>query len=501
MSVTPSEASSATTQVRSGVLGFPTLVAQSIALISPTMTAVLIVPLTFSYAGNGTWLSYLFATLMLGFVVMNLKVFSSRSASAGSMYAYIGRGLGAKSGVLAGWTLLWAYGFIAIAGLTGFSIFVNQFLDAIGVDVTVPAIVCFAVSALLCWFVAYKDIRVSSLLMLVLEGLSMFLIIALCITMVVKHGSVVDSPQLRLEGVSGHGLMLAVVTCIFSLVGFESATALGGEAKNPLVNIPRAVRWSLIITGTFFILVSYVEVMGARDHGLSLADLSAPLDTLADAYGVGYLKAPICLGAILSFFSLTLSCVNAGSRILLPMARHGMFTSHIGNVHVQNKTPHVAVTAYTATILAVVSILLIFNDPLTIFGDAGTLAAFGFLLVYFMVSVAAPAYLRRRGELRPKNIAICALALVCLLVPTIGSFYPVPPAPVRYFPYVFAVYIVLGIIWMTVVSMRHRGVLAEIEADLERSVDMTHTADIEVSPDGALTEHSDTTVTTKGIPR
>ena len=193
--------------------------------------------------------------------------------------------------------MLWAYGFIAIAGLTGFSIFVNQFLDAIGVDLSVPAIVCFAVSALLCWFVAYKDIRVSSLLMLVLEGLSMFLIVALCVTMVVRHGSIVDTPQLRLEGVSGHGLMLAVVTCIFSLVGFESATALGGEAKNPLVNIPRAVRWSLIITGTFFILVSYVEVMGARDHGLSLADLSAPLDSLADAYGVGYLKAPICLGA------------------------------------------------------------------------------------------------------------------------------------------------------------------------------------------------------------
>ena len=87
MSISSSESSSATAQVRSGVLGFPTLVAQSIALISPTMTAVLIVPLTFSYAGNGTWLSYLFATLMLGFVVMNLKVFSSRSASAGSMYA------------------------------------------------------------------------------------------------------------------------------------------------------------------------------------------------------------------------------------------------------------------------------------------------------------------------------------------------------------------------------------------------------------------------------
>src|ERR1700723_1368476 len=125
--------------LRAGVLGFPTLLAQSIALISPTMTAVLIVPLAFADSGNGTWLAYLFATIMLSFVVMNLNQFARRSASAGSMYAYIGRGLGPRSGVLSGWTLLWSYAFIAIAGLAGFSIFVNQFLDSVGVHHQVPA--------------------------------------------------------------------------------------------------------------------------------------------------------------------------------------------------------------------------------------------------------------------------------------------------------------------------------------------------------------------------
>src|ERR1700749_350272 len=79
--------------LRTGVLGFPALLAQSVALISPTMTAVLIVPLAFSDAGEGTWLAYLFATVMLSFVVMNLNQFARRSASAGSMYAYTARGL------------------------------------------------------------------------------------------------------------------------------------------------------------------------------------------------------------------------------------------------------------------------------------------------------------------------------------------------------------------------------------------------------------------------
>ena len=61
-----------------------------------------------------------------------------------------------------------------------------------------------------------------------------------------------------------HGLSLAVVICIFSLVGFESATALGRRGQEPLKNIPRAVIVSLLITGAFMVFMSYVEVFGTR---------------------------------------------------------------------------------------------------------------------------------------------------------------------------------------------------------------------------------------------
>ena len=65
--------------LRSNVLGFPALLAQSVALISPTMTAVLIIPLAFSNAGAGTWLAYGFGTVMLLFVVFCLNQFAKRS--------------------------------------------------------------------------------------------------------------------------------------------------------------------------------------------------------------------------------------------------------------------------------------------------------------------------------------------------------------------------------------------------------------------------------------
>ncbi len=467
----PSDSGQLGSGLRTGVLGFPTLLAQSVALISPTMTAVLIIPLAFSDAGEGTWLAYLFATVMLSFVVANLNQFARRSASAGSMYAYTGRGLGPVGGVLSGWTLLWSYTFIAIAGLAGFSLFLNQFLDSIGIHATVPAVAAFAISAGICWYAAYKDIRISSLLMLVLEGLSLVFISGLCFIVLFRHGSPVDTDQLSLKGVGLNGIDLAVVVCIFSLVGFESATTLGGEANNALRNVPRAVVWSLAFAGLFFVFVSYAEVLGTRHSGTSLADLAAPLNTLADIDKVGFFKAPISLGAMVSFFSLSLSCINAGSRILYPMALHGVFPHRVGSSHDRNQTPHVAITVFTIAAFAIPTVMQHFTNPLTTFGDAGTLAAFGFLLAYFMISIAAPVYLRKLGQLTRRDIAVCVAAILCLLVPTVGSFYPVPAAPVSYFPYYFLAYMLAGAAWLTAVSRRKHGVLAEIKVDLENTVD------------------------------
>jgi amino acid transporter len=470
MAITPVSDTPEKAKLRTGALGFPALLAQSVALISPTMTAVLIIPLAFSNAGEGTWLAYLFGTVMLLFVVLCLNQFAKRSAAPGAMYTYTSRGLGPATGVLSGWTLLWCYLFIGTAGLTGFAIFCQQFLDALGFTGTVPPDVFFAISAVTCWYIAYKDIRISSLITLALEAISVLCILCLAAVVLFDHGIPVDTAQVTLKGVGIHGMSLAVVACIFSLVGFESATALGGEAKNPLRNVPRAVIWSLILTGLFMVVMGYVEVYGTRHYGTPLSAITAPLNTLSSIYHVTFFKAPISLGAMISFFSLSLSCLNAGARILYPMAEHSVFPRQLGKAHPANGTPHVAITAYIVIMFLIPTVLEIFTNPVTTFGDAGTLAAFGFLLAYFLITIAAPVYLKRRGELRTRDAAIAVIACVCLLVPTIGSFYPVPPFPVNIFPYIFAAYIVVGGSWLFILSRRRRGILAEIEADMDANL-------------------------------
>ena len=157
-------------RLRANCLNFTEVTAMAIALISPTMTAALIVPLMYGTAGSASWLAYLFGTVMLLLVALNLNQFARRSSSAGSMYAYTVMGLGTTAGNVSGWCLVWAYLFIGTAGMTGFTIFANTLLGMAGVSLPEPLL--FAICAGSCWYLAYRDIQLSSVLMLILEAIS-----------------------------------------------------------------------------------------------------------------------------------------------------------------------------------------------------------------------------------------------------------------------------------------------------------------------------------------
>jgi amino acid transporter len=480
---TERSASSAGPPLRTNALGFPQLLAQSVALISPTMTAVLIIPLAFSIAGDSTWFAYAFATVMLLFTVIALNQFAKRSTTTGSMYAYVAKGLGAASGVMTGWALAWCYFFIGTAGLCGFTLMTEQFLQGLGVHGTVTPFLLFAVSAAIGFTIAYKDVRLSAVLTLVLEGLSVACILALSCFILFKHGSPIDSSQIKLSGFSLKGLDFAVVVCIFSLVGFEAASTMGGEARNPLKNVPKAVIWSLIITGLFMVLMCYVETLGAKNSHLNLGSLGAPLQTLAAAYHVSFFKVPVSLGGMVSFFALTLSCVNSGSRILLPLAKHGFIHKKLHGTHSTNLTPHTCIAVYYGALIAEVFVWHgLGGSVLTMFGDAGTLAATGFLFSYFMIVVAAPVYLRKLGEMKQSHVLVAVVGFLLLMVPLVGLFYPLPAFPVDIFPAIFAAYMLSGGGWLFVLNRRVPGTLGQIEVSLEADLQesMRPSSDVEV---------------------
>jgi amino acid transporter len=466
------------TRLKHNALNFWEVLAQAVALISPSMTAALIVPLMFGTAGTAGWLCYLFGTIMLLFVAFSLNEFSKRYTSAGSMYEYTVKGLGPKTGGLSGWCLIWAYLFIGIAGVTGFTHFAAKLLVLSGASgyLSHPSITLFALCVLAAWFLAYKDITFSTILMLIFEGISVTLIVMLAFLALSKTGF---SDPAQWHPV-GHGLKdigLGVVVAIFSLVGFECATAFGEEARTPLKTIPRAVISSLLLTGVFFVFITYVETHALAKNVPTLDQLDAPLSTLSANLGVRWMGVLISIGAMVSFFALALSCLNAGSRVLFTMGRYGVFPISIGSSHKKNLTPHVAISVFACLqfLIPTAFILLSYATfkgwqmaPLDAFNDAGLFGAMGFCGAYVLISLATPFYLKKIGELKTRHIAIAVAALVLLAVPIVGTVYPVPSFPMNYFPYIFLAYVVAGVI---LVSMRSRSIeeIAGIRKVLEET--------------------------------
>jgi len=192
--------------------------------------------------------------------------------------------------------------------------------------------------------------------------------------------------------------------------------------------------------------------------------IGTPLDALADAVNAPALKIAIDVGALLSSFSITLAALNAGARVLYSMSRERLFPEVLGRLHPRHLTPHVALGSFVGTLALIAGgMLAAGRAPLDAFNDTATLGAFGFVAIYAFVALGAPVYLKKLGELKANHIVLAVGTLALLIIPAIGSVYPVPPAPTSYFPYVFLAYFLIGtaLFWRRSARLSAEGPLAE----------------------------------------
>jgi amino acid transporter len=205
--------------------------------------------------------------------------------------------------------------------------------------------------------------------------------------------------------------------------------------------------WSVIIASAFFILAMYAEILGLRGSNPPFDQLIAPLATLSDMMSVGYLKVPILIGAICSSFSVALACVNTCARIALPMAENRILPRSLGAIHPRFETPHVAL-AYTVGVMFFIGLAMYewHVKPIDIFNYCGTLSSLSFITVYLLITIAAPKFLKRIGELRFIDSVVAVVSALCLIGAAITLFYPAPPPPTNLFPYVFLAYLAVGLV-------------------------------------------------------
>jgi len=434
--------------LRTGSLTFLEVLAASVALIGPSMTPVLIAPYMYAAAGNASWLAYVFGGVMLLLVAVNLNQFARRSTGSGSMFLYAAKELGPAVGSLVGWSLIWAYIFVGAANFGAQALFLGQLASAAGFQL--HPLVPMLLLAVICWVLSVRDIALSTIVMLALETISVSIICVLIGIVFFRQGPHIDQAQLHLVGFAKASVGLGIATAIFSLVGFESATAFGDEAKRPLVTIPRAVVWSVIIASIFFVFAMYAEIAGLRGSKTPLDQLSAPLWALAEVLNVSYLKIPITIGAIFSSFSVALACVNTCARVMLPMAQGRLLPKPLSAIQPRFATPHIALGVTIVIMLAIgVSMFEAHVAPIDIFNYCGTLSSLSFIAVYLLITAAAPLYLKRIRELHPMNVFVAFITAGFLIGTAVTLFYPMPPAPTNLFPYIFVLYLIggLGLYW------------------------------------------------------
>jgi amino acid transporter len=172
-------------------------------------------------------------------------------------------------------------------------------------------------------------------------------------------------------------VFLQATVAILILVGFESVTAMGGEAKNAKRDVPIAVIVSLLVQGLFCYLFEYFAANYFLNSGYTMQSASGSAAPIGDMmiivgdslFGAGRGRIFMLVEAFTVFLALigtTLSCMNTGARVTYAMGKDREVPEHFGLLHGRNLTPHRAIWT-----LAVISAVVGCIAVLMPFGNAG----------------------------------------------------------------------------------------------------------------------------------
>ena len=170
-------------------------------------------------------------------------------------------------------------------------------------------------------------------------------------------------------------LFIQATVAILILVGFESVTSMGGEAKNPSKHIPIAVIASLLIQGLVCYLIEYFAANYFLNSGYTMqsaASSAAPIGDMmiivGDAllgHGNGkYFMLVEAFTVFLALIGTTLSCMNTGARVTYAMGKDDEAPEHFGVLHAKSLTPRRAIwtLAVISAVIGVIAVSLVFAD-------------------------------------------------------------------------------------------------------------------------------------------
>jgi len=338
---------------------------------------------------------------------------------AGGEYVYLRDAFGPLAAFLTGWTSFIAgfSGAIA-ASAVALAEYVARFVPA--ADRYRSAVAIAAIVALT--LIHVRGLGPGRLVQNLLAGLkvtAILLIIALGFT--IGHG---DAANLTSGGpVTPVPWLLALVPVMFSYSGWNAASYVAEEVRDPGRNVPLALG-----LGTVAVVVLYLALNALYIYALPVPALAALgdgrlMDTVAErlfGFAAGNLLA---IFTIVSLAASISAMTLAGPRVYFAMARDGIFVRAAGRVHPRFHTPAAAIVAQA-----------VWSSVLVLSGTLAQLVTYtGFAVVLFAaIAVVALFVLRRRdgGIVRPFSAIgypwAPAIFVVASAVMVVNAFWRAP---------------------------------------------------------------------------
>lgn len=251
-------------------------------------------------------------------------------------------------------------------------------------------------------------------------------------------------------------IFAALLTVLFAYVGIELVSVAAEESRDPARDVPRAAFLSSFAAIGIF-LVSGVALLVLLPWGKAGTSGSPFVDAL-NGLGLGTLAEILGWIVIIASISSVDGGLYTASRMLYGMSREGHFPAALAKTHPTRRTPTLATIVTSAC--AFIGALLAYFFPDTAYIFVASLASFGFLFAWLMISLSQPILRHRRERSAAAPLSwqtplypltpIFAAGMV--LTALVGQFFT-GGSGTKFGPFTipgFGIAVVVGLIWTAV---------------------------------------------------
>jgi len=314
--------------------------------------------------GSAAIVSFLLAAIVSLFTALTYCEFVSIYPRSGEGYLYARKTFSAPIAYIVGWALFLGYTASCAFYISSLSSYFVEFILHTPFE-GLSGIVALIGLALL----NVKGTKESGRFQIIVTIAKIILLL----WFVIGGMTYVDSQEIIDKFSHDIGNIVSTSALVFiTFFGFSAIAASAGEVKNPVVNIPRAIFWSVGVVTVLYTLVVLVTIAANLTEYTEASMGAAAVKFLGSAGGM-----VIIGGAIFSMISASNASIMAGSRVALSMSQLGHLPREIGTINVRTRTPIVA-TLLVAGTIALFSLALPLED-LAHFAD--TVLLFALIMV------------------------------------------------------------------------------------------------------------------------